>query len=235
MSVKRSEKDALYVQYGCGMCAPQEWKNFDILRFKRLPLLNDFLPQRICAFIYHHWKDPMFPANVEFGDIVRGLPIPDNSCKGLYCSHLLHQFALDDFRTVLKNSYRVLQPGGIFRQVMPDLEYLVHKYLDDPSPDAMYRFMRSSCFGYETYPKSLKSLLKGYLTQSYWARRKWMWDFKGLAIELRDAGFRDIRIAEIGDSGDPMFDLVEDPARWGEAPAERTGWWEKGLGIHCRK
>lgn len=42
----------------------------------------------------------------------------------------------------------------------------------------------------------------------------WMYDEEAIFALLRDAGFKDIRRCTIGDSGDEMFDLVEEEGRF---------------------
>lgn len=106
-----------HIQYGCGLNAPKSWRNFDIsptLRLQKIPLAAALLQRRGMP----KWSD-----NVEYGDIVAGLPVERNSCKAVYCSHVLEHLALDDFRRALRNTYLYLEPGGIFRFVLPDLEY----------------------------------------------------------------------------------------------------------------
>ena len=78
--------DKLCVQYGCGWYAPEGWRNFDAsptLRFERIPLLGRLYTK----------NTERFPENVEYGDIVAGLPISDNSCQAVYCSHILEHLA----------------------------------------------------------------------------------------------------------------------------------------------
>ena len=130
-------KNALYIQYGCGLSAPMGWRNFDAsptLRFERLPVIGRFYTK----------NDIRFPMNVEYGDIVKGLPIEINSCKGIYCSHILEHLSLNDFRIALKNTYRILQPGGVFRLVLPDLEYYINQYHNNNSTDAALLFMQET-------------------------------------------------------------------------------------------
>lgn len=113
----------LSVQYGCGWCAPVGWQNFDAsptLRFERLPVVGYFYTK----------NQSRFPENVEYGDIVKGLPIPDDSCERVYCSHVLEHLALEQFRIALKNTFRVLTNGGVFRFVLPDLEYFAKTYVE---------------------------------------------------------------------------------------------------------
>ena len=121
---KYSHGRAKYVQYGCGLCAPLGWRNFDsspTLRLQRLPLVGVALKS----------SEVVFPANVELGDVIKGLPVRTGSCQGVYCSHVLEHLALNDFRKALGETYRILASGGIFRLVVPDLERQVRNYLDD--------------------------------------------------------------------------------------------------------
>ncbi len=93
-----------YLQYGCGWSAPKGWRNFDAsptLRFERLPLIGRLYTR----------NGQRFPENVEYGDIVKGLPVAAQSFHGVYCSHVLEHLSLADFRTALINTWRILKTG----------------------------------------------------------------------------------------------------------------------------
>jgi hypothetical protein len=141
-----------YVQYGCGRSGPNGWRNFDAspnLRLERLPVIGRLYAK----------NESCFPENVGYGDIVKGLPIPPESCNGVYCSHILEHLSLDDFWTALHNTKVILRLGGIFRFVLPDLEYLVRKYLNNPSNNAARKFMRETCLGHEKRARGLKGFI----------------------------------------------------------------------------
>ena len=152
-----------------------------------------------------------FPKSVEYGDIVTGLPLPDDSCKVMYCSHVLEHLSLEGFRKALKNTYAKLQHGGIFRLVLPDLEFEIKQYFADHSCDAALSFMRTTSLGQEVEERNLKNFLISWLGNS---AHLWMWDYKSIEQELINAGFVDIRRAYFGDSSDEMIDRVEDESRW---------------------
>ncbi len=103
-----------------------------------------------------------------------------------------------------------LQPGGIFRFVLPDLEHLVHDYLDSDDAAAAEKFMRDAALGREVRPKGLIAWLREWIGNS---AHLWMWDFKSIARELDSAGFVGIRRAQFGNSADPRFKEVEDVRR----------------------
>src|SRR5580704_184417 len=132
----------LYVQYGCGLCSPEGWLNFDAsptLRLQKIPVMGRLAPVK-------------FPASVRYGDIRKGLPVADGSADGVYCSHVLEHLALEDFRKALKNTFRILRPGGAFRMVLPDLKLLATEYLARSEPNAAMRFMESSLMGRNSRP-----------------------------------------------------------------------------------
>lgn len=196
--------DKMYVQFGCGLCAPEDWVNFDIsptLRFQRLPGCRWFATR----------LGPRFPKNARYGDIVKGLPILKKSCQGLYSSHVLEHLALDDFRTALRNAISLLRPGGFFRFVVPNMEQLARDYLEDQDSRAVIKFFETAHLGVAHRPRGFAGLVREWLGNS---RHLWMWDFKGLKSELEAVGFGDVRRAYFGDSEDRMFDQVEDTNRW---------------------
>ncbi|MEQ9459405.1 MAG: methyltransferase domain-containing protein [Phycisphaeraceae bacterium] len=206
--------ESSYVQYGCGHSAPEGWRNFDAsptLRFERIPLIGKLYTKNANRF----------PDAVEYGDIVKGLPLPAGSCDGIYCSHVLEHLSFNDLRAALKNTHTVLKPGAIFRLVLPDLEQYIRTYVDNPSHEAAPNFMRQALLGVERRPRGLQGFM-AVCFGNY--RHLWMWDYLALEAELKDAGFTDIRRASLGDSADAKFSTIEHPDRWHDC-----------LGIECRR
>jgi SAM-dependent methyltransferase len=198
----------LYVQYGCGASAPDGWINFDAsprLRLERLPLLGALL----CAT-----AGRVFPSNVVVGDIVHGLPIPDGTALGAYCSHVLEHLARDDVPTALRNTLKMLAPSGRFRLVVPDLQWRAERYLDaarNADPTAADALMEACRLGARTKDRHVMAVARrkfGYGTHL------WMYDFAALRSLLEAAGFVGVHRCEAGDSGDPWFDVVEDRERF---------------------
>jgi predicted SAM-dependent methyltransferase len=63
-------------------------------------------------------------------DLNQGIPFPDGSFEVVYHSHLLEHFPRERAPYFLKECYRVLQPRGIIRVVVPDLEQIARTYLE---------------------------------------------------------------------------------------------------------
>lgn len=203
-----------YIQYGCGHEAPASWSNFDsspTIVLERIPVVNLLYSKNAARFAPY----------VRRGNIVRGLPVPPASADAVYCSHTLEHLALDEFRTALRNTRAMLKPGGTFRFVLPDLEYLARQYIASGSPTAAHTFLEDSMLGTASRPRGLVEFLKRWLGGS---KHLWMWDYKAMAHELAAAGFTDIRRATFGDATDPKFKEVENIGRWTNC-----------LGVECRR
>jgi hypothetical protein len=194
----------LYVQYGCGFTAPPGWLSFDAsptLRFERLPIVGRLYTKNA----------QRFPEAVRYGDIVKGLPLPAESCKAIFCSHVLEHLARDDFDTALRNTRALLQSGATFRLVLPDLEQLAQSYLHSSDPLASSRFMEEACLGKAARPRSLRGVVSDLLGGS---AHLWMWDVRSMTHKLEEHGFHSIRRAQFGDWEDPRFAAVEDQSRF---------------------
>ncbi|MCX6313708.1 MAG: methyltransferase domain-containing protein [Sphingobacteriales bacterium] len=197
----------IYVQYGCGLSAPAGWNNYDAsptLRLQKLPVVGGVFKKKVD-----------FPSNVRFGNILKTLPgIKENSCDGIYCSHVLEHLSLNDFHQALKNTYGLLKSGGIFRCVLPDLEFSILQYIEDvkSKPElASINFLNGTMLGIKDRPKGFKQFVISLMGNSH---HLWMWDQYALKNALEEAGFIKVRKCIYNDCEDKMFKLVEDESRF---------------------
>ncbi|SEW49659.1 class I SAM-dependent methyltransferase [Chitinophaga arvensicola] len=205
----------LYVQYGCGpFSAPAGWKNFDAsptLRMQRIPLIGKWLKTGMHV---------SFHPDVLHGDILKGLPgIPENSCDGVYCSHVLEHLSYKDCLQAIRNTHHILKPGGYFRCVLPDLAVAARRYIDKLAlndPKANTVFMEETLLGKEERVRGFKRLVQLALGNK---EHLYMWDKVSLAHQLAEAGFSNIRNCGFNDSSDEMFRLVEEEIRFNNAVA----------------
>lgn len=205
----------LKLQIGAGLDGPPGWLNLDaspVLRLQRLPLVGG---------VFRRMVPPEFSSNVAHGDVTAGLPLADGAAGIVYTSHMLEHLSLRDFDLALREIHRVLAPGGLFRGVLPDLEFEARHYLASSAPDRASDFMRATILGVESRERGLMPALRGWLGNS---AHLWMWDYGSMAHHLARAGFVDIRRASLGDSAEPAFTEVENPERWQDC-----------LGFECRK
>jgi len=107
---------------GCGLNTPEDWINLDgswnawlakhpIMRrlFKALRVLPPSL-----------FNIPWSP-DILFHDVRKPLPFQNESLCAIYASHLLEHLYLEEAKRLMKECFRVLQPGGILRMVVPDM------------------------------------------------------------------------------------------------------------------
>jgi hypothetical protein len=199
--------DPSLVQFGCGRCAPERWTNFDssaTVRLQRLPLLGRFLQP----------TGVRFPDNIRLGDIVAGLPVAPESCRAVYCSHVLEHLTYPEVETALRNVHRYLRSGGVFRLVVPDLAVQIAQYMADPPDIRAERFVSGLLMeGFRRRPG-----VRGAV-QTMWSNEghRSQWDFEGMRHALVKAGFREVRRAQFGDAADSAFADVESPDRWNGA------------------
>jgi predicted SAM-dependent methyltransferase len=203
------------LHYGSGLCEAPGWYNCDsspTLWLQRLPVLGAG---------FRKWLAPRFPLGIQYGDIVKGLSLPPDSCDAIYCCHVLEHLSLEDCGSALRNTNLYLKPGGTFRCVLPDFEQQVAAYLADSSSAAAPEFLSYTFLGRKARPRTLTAIVRDYFGNSH---HLWMWDYKALAAELEAAGFRDIRRCELGDSRNVALRTVENPGRL-----------EGALAIECTK
>jgi len=202
-----------YINYGCGPSAPKEWTNYDVsptLRIQKTPIIGTLIKSHL---------NIRFPENVKYGNIIKGLPEKENSCSGAYCSHTLEHLTYVDCIKALKNTYKILKPGGVFRCVLPDLEAYTKQYildLEKGNVNANSEFMKKSYLGLQNKPLGWKEKLSFSFGNS---KHLWMWDHLSLTNLLREVGFIKIRNCKFNDSEDDMFKFVEEEKRFINAVA----------------
>ena len=211
----------IYIQYGSGTEAVPGWLSFDAsptLRLQRLPIIGKLISGRLNC---------VFDDDIKYGDIVKGLPLPDQSVDVVFCSHVLEHLALEDFYIALKNTKKILKSGGIFRVIVPDLLLDVKDYLKAYSSKdgggASIEFLKKSGIGMMSRSKTFKEFLIEYLGNS---SHRWAWDEKSLSRTLHETGFIDIEPMYEGKT-DPNYELITLP--------ERLHQFERGIALKCRK
>ena len=63
-------------------------------------------------------------------DLTRGLPgVKDNSVKFIFSEHFIEHLTLSEFRSLLRECFRVMEVGGVIRLSTPNLRVLCNLYL----------------------------------------------------------------------------------------------------------
>ena len=190
----------LYVQYGAGNEAIAGWLNFDAsprLRLQKLPIIGRLFRRSI-----------VFDEGIIYGDIVKGLPVAPETVRGLFAAHVLEHLSYEDAVICIQNSFSILQPGGRFRLIVPDLSYYIKEYVNSKSKHIKTNKSASSEYNFHSglgTKQSLKSVFSRMIRAFGNSEHLWMWDEESLIFELAEAGFVDISKFEPSNSDDPMF------------------------------
>ena len=91
-----------YINLGCGFTFNESWVNVDFISTGK---------------------------DVIAHNLTQGIPFKDNSFKAAYHSHVLEHFTKTDAEKFISECYRILQPGGILRIAIPDLEPIARNYI----------------------------------------------------------------------------------------------------------
>lgn len=116
----------LRLHLGCGPCYKEGWVNID---------LAQLTPKSVQAWMARKRAGERQRLDLMW-NLGRGLPFPDNSVDAIFSEHVLEHFDYSAGLAILKESYRVLKPGGVGRIGVPDLRRYIDSYNgDDPIID----------------------------------------------------------------------------------------------------
>lgn len=159
------------LQFGCGAFPAEGWINTNLLPGE----------------------------GVDFsGDIREGLPLPSDSIQYIASMHALVELPYLEVVPALRELYRILEPGGVLRLGLPDLDRVIAAYV------ARDR-------AYFTIPNDEMASIDGkFVVQMTWYGTNLMMFTPTVARELLErAGFREVRHAEFCQTTGPYPEIVE--------------------------
>lgn len=127
-------------------------------------------------------------------DLRGGFPAAPSSLKRVYSEHVFEHLELADAARVLADLRRALEPGGVLRIAMPDLDALIDRYRGDWQDqdwlgDVSYSHIDSAAH------------MLNYALRSW--GHKYVYSYTELELRLAQAGFTEVRRAPWGVSADP--------------------------------
>jgi SAM-dependent methyltransferase len=189
--------DEIKINIGSGLSGIRGWRNLDnspTITLSRIPVLNRLL------------KTPDWPRDVQRYDVRKGLRFADGSVRYIYSSHTFEHFTPAESLAVAKECFRVLEPQGILRIVVPDLELIAREYLADPSPLAAQNFLSRLSLHHSVHDVVHPG-----------SNHSQMFDGKALVHLLREAGFAQAAVSEYKKSAIPEIDQIELEVRRAES------------------
>jgi predicted SAM-dependent methyltransferase len=184
------------VNIGCGQSPISGWINFDnslSVRLGKVPLIPDFL------FAFKIIKEPQYQfirftrsQKIDYGDVVRGLPISDGAVEVLYSSHMLEHLGAKSVSLFLAEAKRIMRPGGILRISVPDIRKQVQEYINDKNADL---FIEKTLLA----QPPLNSFIQRFTFLFIGPRHhQWMYDGDSLSMLLKANDFVDVTIMPPG-------------------------------------
>jgi SAM-dependent methyltransferase len=134
--------------------------------------------------------------SLHYLDVGRRFRFDDDTFEAAYASHLLEHLDPEVAEQCLREVHRVLEPGGIVRIAVPDLDEVVAHY-DSVDPD---RFL-AGLYDAHSGRRSRTSL------------HRWMYNQRSLEALLGRVGFRDIQRRDYRQGRCPDVERIE-TRRW---------------------
>ncbi len=162
---------------GCFDQIVEGWVNTDVtphIFVARIPMAAVLLHKigKIDEQRYEQHRKGLFK-KVKYLNVKRRFPFSDGTFDNVFCSYLLEHLYKDDVYFCIREVYRVLKEGGVFRVSVPDLDIAVKNY-DPCNPEPFLQIM------YESEQKRDKN------------RHHWMYNEHQMRNLLSSAGFCEV-------------------------------------------
>lgn len=156
--------------------------------------------------------------NIDYGqyenvhyyfDCRKDLPFSNDSVKGLFTEHFLeHLDFIEEIPKFLLDAYRVLQPGGCIRIIVPDAEKYLRAYCSEgwdllkqtrPLDNNLYDLLMGK--KYDTKMELINEVFR------QGGQHKYAWDYDTMKLVLKRAGFNKISKKAYMESNDKNLEI----------------------------
>lgn len=136
-------------------------------------------------------------------DVRQPLPFPDRSVSAIFCEHVIEHLDQVAGAALIREFYRMLQPGGVLRISTPDAGRYLKSYANEDGFLDHPRFGDGSITSMDLVNKMMREN-GGHL---------WVYDYQSLAKVLRNAGFNWVEQSLPGDSTHQRMSGIDSPER----------------------
>ncbi|MBY0507326.1 MAG: methyltransferase domain-containing protein [Bryobacteraceae bacterium] len=150
-------------------------------------------------------------------DATEKFPLPDRSFRYIYGEHVFEHLPFPQGIFMLKESYRILEPGGRIRLATPNLNKFLALFREDQTPE-MKEYIKEKLQWHEwpELPDNECFILNMQLRE--WGHQ-FVYTPKMLRAVLENVGFREVKEYPVSQSDDPALRGLEVRASWKAAKA----------------
>jgi predicted SAM-dependent methyltransferase len=170
------------LQLGTGSNPYEGWLNTDVADYKR-------------------------SGDVVYLDARKRFPLPDATFDAVFSEHMIEHLTYEEGLHCLRESYRILRPGGRVRIATPSARKLARLY-DEELSDLQRRYLRWSA---DVFVGHADMKLPGFILNNMFHNfgHRFVYDDETLRHALEIAGFREVTEWPVGESGDPALTNLE--------------------------
>jgi len=143
-------------------------------------------------------------------NLLKKWPVNDSSISFIAGSHFIEHLDLNHGITFLKESFRVVKPGGTIRISCPDLETYAKNYVEGNVAFFQNELIREWCTFSQAETPGEMLAAKAYDSGG---SHKWFYDFDSLKHILELAGFQDVQKCQRLEGKVPDLEDIELPMR----------------------
>lgn len=141
-------------------------------------------------------------------DATTEFPLPDDSFDYVFSEHVIEHFPYEDGLGMLKESYRVLKPGGRIRVVTPNLDKLIGLFTENPNED-MQRYIAEKFDWHDHWPQGADPTAIVLNMELHDFGHEFVYNPVLLTESLEKAGFKNVKVYLAGESEDPELTHLE--------------------------
>jgi len=149
--------------------------------------------------------------SIVYLNAIKRFPFKDNTFDYIMAEHMIEHVEYKAAQVMLKESFRVLKPGGRVRFATPDLRVLLALHSPEKT-DAQKNYIE---WAITRLMPDVRECKAAFVINNFF--RAWghcfLYDQETLCHALYTAGFRDIKFYKPGDSEDPMLKNLESHGR----------------------
>jgi predicted SAM-dependent methyltransferase len=166
----------LRINLGCGYSPMEGWINVDMARGPRVDIV---------------W------------DLRRGLPFRNDSSEAIFSEHVIEHLPKEGAEDLVRECYRVLQPGGVLRLSTPDAGRFLRSYAGDA--DFLHHPEFSEAI--ETPLDRINMMMREG------GQHLWTYDAASLLLLLGKVGFTSVVEQKFGESWHPQMQGIDSESR----------------------